>query len=105
MLKYRVIVEIEKEIESEWLKWMTEVHIPEVLATGLIDKAELLRNIEYDAGQIYVADYTINNNENYHQYLEEFAPGLRTKAEIRFCGRYHPRREVFEVVELFDSVR
>jgi len=35
MILYNVTVKIMKPLEAEWLKWMKEVHIPDVINTGL----------------------------------------------------------------------
>ena len=35
MILYNVTVKIDSEVHEEWLKWMLEVHIPEVMETGL----------------------------------------------------------------------
>ena len=34
MLLYNVTVIIEDAAAEEWLQWMQEIHIPEVMATG-----------------------------------------------------------------------
>ena len=39
MLIYNVTINIEESVEKEWLAWMQQVHIPEVIATGKFVKA------------------------------------------------------------------
>ncbi|MBT6516091.1 MAG: DUF4286 family protein, partial [Crocinitomicaceae bacterium] len=34
MIVYSVTVKVNQEIEENWLRWMKEVHIPDVMATG-----------------------------------------------------------------------
>jgi len=34
MIIYSVTVTISKDAESDWLKWMKNVHIPDVIRTG-----------------------------------------------------------------------
>ena len=34
MIVYSVTVAIDDSIEQDWVNWMKEVHIPEVMATG-----------------------------------------------------------------------
>ena len=35
MILYNVTIAIDNNIENEWKKWMSEVHIPDVIATLL----------------------------------------------------------------------
>jgi hypothetical protein len=44
MIVYNVTVNIDGAVEQEWLKWMKEVHIPEVLATDE-EKLYLLKTV------------------------------------------------------------
>ncbi len=35
MILYNVTISIDPEVHQEWLAWMKEVHIPDVLKTGM----------------------------------------------------------------------
>ena len=35
MIIYNVTVSVEESIKKDWLTWMQDVHIPEVMATGI----------------------------------------------------------------------
>ncbi len=37
MILYNVTVALDPAIETEWLAWMQQEHIPEVMATGCFD--------------------------------------------------------------------
>ena len=41
MYIYNVTINVDETIHDEWLVWMTEIHIPNVLSTGKFIKAIL----------------------------------------------------------------
>ena len=44
MILYSVTINIEKEIEEEWLNWMKQIHIPSMLDTKLIAENKILKH-------------------------------------------------------------
>ncbi|MEM6764826.1 MAG: DUF4286 family protein [Bacteroidota bacterium] len=36
MITYQISITIQEEVEKEWISWMKTVHVPEVVATGLV---------------------------------------------------------------------
>ena len=46
MVVYKVIIQIEKKIEKEWLKWMYDVHIPEIMDLKIFYKSRLFSIIK-----------------------------------------------------------
>jgi hypothetical protein len=46
MILYNVTVSIDESVEKEWLQWMKEVHIPDVMNTGLFVSSKICRRRE-----------------------------------------------------------
>lgn len=86
MFIYNVTVHVEPAIEKEWLAWMKEEHLAEILATGKFIEAKLFRVItDQDHGGIsYATQYLCNSVNDYNAYLEENATALKQKAKERF---------------------
>ena len=103
MILYNVTVQTEPEIEQEWLDWMQQEHIPELLATGLFQTARLCRltGQEADANPTFAAQYFFASEENYERYLAEHAPQMRQKGIDRFGSRFIAFRTVLEVISTF----
>ena len=54
MYIYNVTINIEDSVQNEWLRWMQEKHIPEVLATGKFSEAKMSQVlVEEDTGVTY----------------------------------------------------
>ena len=54
MYIYNITINIEKSIEEDWLRWMQEKHIPEMLNTGKFFEAKMCQvMVEEDQGVTY----------------------------------------------------
>ncbi|GBL36310.1 hypothetical protein EMGBS15_19050 [Filimonas sp.] len=81
MYIYNVSIKIVPEIETDWVRWMKEEHMNEVLQTGLFDQYilfELMEPVDED-GKTYIAQYMTDSRARYEKYIEEYAPLLREK--------------------------
>lgn len=59
MILYNVTVNVEKDVEKEWLDWMKNIHIPFVLKTNLFEENKIFRIMHdsEDAGINYSIQY------------------------------------------------
>jgi len=100
MILYNVTVSIDPEIEKDWLQWMKEVHIPDVLATGYFDGHRLCRVIGGDEnGVSYAVQYICESLAKLQQYEIKHAPTLRADYKNRYEGKYAVFRTLLEVIE------
>jgi hypothetical protein len=99
MLIYNVTVNIEDDVREEWLTWMKQVHIPDVMKTGLFLENKICKVLGVeDEGSTYSVQYTCRNIEDYTRYVEEFAPGLQKEHNDRFREKYVAFRSLLEIV-------
>src|SRR5581483_1669708 len=82
MFIYNVTIQIEWDIHEAWLKWMMDVHIPQMLGTGCFQQYQLVRLLEIDesAGPTYAVQYYAESKSNYNRYMELFAPAIRKRS-------------------------
>lgn len=101
MIIYNVTSKVAFEIEKEWVKWMQEEHLAEVVATGCFTHAQLLRLLESydDEGATYTAQYFATSKELQEKYIAQFAASLREKAFAKWGNRFIAFRSVMEVVQ------
>ena len=99
MILYNVTVNIDETVAEEWLVWMKEVHIPEVLKTGLFIENKICRiHAEEDGGMAYSIQYLLHSWEDYEKYQAEFAPALQEDHTKRYEGKFAAFRTLLEVV-------
>jgi len=80
MIIYRVTAVVPATIVQEWLSWMLEVHIPEVLATGCFFGNAIHRCLDENVIETtFVINYHASSMEHYQRYASQHAPTLQSK--------------------------
>ena len=100
MLIYNVTVGVDKSIEQEWLLWMKEVHIPDVMNTRMFVAYKFYKVLtkEDDASVSYAIQYSAKTLDDVDHYLEKFAPALRDEVKNKFGDRQVSFRTLLEEV-------
>ena len=99
MILYNVTVNIDNDVEKDWLQWMKEVHIPDVMSTGLFVSSKMYKVLSDDeGGTTYAIQYSCANMALYERYRDEHAGRLQSETQRTFGGRYVAFRTLLEVV-------
>ncbi len=99
MILYNVTVKIENNSHDDWLKWMKEVHIPEVLDTGLFEEYKICRILHDDPeGETYAIQYFCKDMDTFKRYQTEYAPKLQAEHQKRYKNKYVAFRTLMEVL-------
>lgn len=100
MLLYNVTVGVDKDIEEEWLQYMREKHIKDVLNTGLFVESKMYKVLhDQDDGSVsYSIQYFARSIEDVQQYLEVFAPVLIEQHRKKFEHKHIAFRTLLEEV-------
>lgn len=89
MIIYNVTVNIDNSVHDQWLKWMQEKHIANMLATGKFTSARLVKVVVDEAmeGKTYSVQFVTDSKETLQQYYTEDAPRLREEGQALFGDR------------------
>lgn len=100
MYIYNVTINIEESVHDEWLDWMQETHIPDMLATGKFTQAKMCKVLvkEESGGITYAVQYTTASKEVLGQYYEEDAERLRRDGLTRFADKFVAFRTELEII-------
>ncbi len=100
MIIYNVTIKLQIAIEGEWLRWLQQEHIPEVLQSGCFNNARVLKLLETNdsEGPTYAIQYAAESKVLYDRYIEKYAAGLRNKSFERWGDKFIAFRTVMEVV-------
>lgn len=99
MILYNVTVNIDNDVREEWLRWMKEVHIPEVLKTGLfIDNRMFHVMVNEEKGTTYSIQYTLRSMDELHTYQRDHAPRLQKEHSDRYANKFVAFRTILEQV-------
>jgi hypothetical protein len=99
MIIYNVTIKVENQIANEWLEWMKQEHIPELMQTGLFIDARLCKLLEQDEteGITYIAQYFCKDIEAYNSYISDHAGRMRDKSFTRFGNKFIAFRTLMQV--------
>lgn len=99
MIIYNVTINIDESIHDNWLRWMQQTHIPDMLATGKFSKALMSRVLveEEMGGVTYSVQYTTDSAETLQRYYKEDAPRLRADSKP-FEGRFVAFRTELQII-------
>ena len=102
MIIYNVTINIDDSVRDEWLKWMKEVHIPDVMRTGLFLENRMLKILTDETetgGTNYSVQYTCRNMDDFNTYEKTFAPALRKAHAEKYSDRFVSFRTLLELVD------
>ncbi len=105
MIIYNVTVNIDDSVHDKWLLWMTEKHIPEVLATGKFVKATFVKVliVEEMGGSTYSTQFFAESAEKLEAYYNEDAPRMRAEGADLFGDKMLAFRTELEVLKEFNA--
>lgn len=99
MIIYNVTVNIDDSVHEDWLQWMRDVHIPEVMATGYFLENRFCRiMVEEQQGTSYSIQYLCRNMEDLVEYQRDHSPELQAKHTERYKGKFVAFRTLLETV-------
>jgi len=100
MIIYNVTTNIHESVKDQWLKWMQEKHIPEILATQKFSSARIVRvMIEEEMGGItYSVQYVTDSKETLERYYIEDEPKFQQEALGLFADKLLSFRTELELI-------
>ncbi len=104
MIIYSVTVNIEAEILENWVNWMINTHIPEVMATNCFIAShfhQLIFPENEDNSYTFNIQYECESEEILENYRNSFAPALIEKTELLFRGKFDAFRTILDKIATF----
>lgn len=87
-------------IHDEWLLWMKNGHIDELLGTGFFFEYRMVRILEIDEtdGPTYAVQYFANSINEYYRFVEQQLPIITQKEILKWGGNFVSFSTIMEVV-------
>ena len=100
MIIYNVTIKVHHSIHDQWLHWLKEEHIPEIINTGCFTHANILELLEVDTieGPTYAVQYIAESKAQYNLYIENFSAEMRQKAFNKWGDQFIAFRSVMQIV-------
>lgn len=100
MIIYNVTVKVESAIAADWLIWLRQEHVPDVIGTGCFTGATVLQLIDIDntEGPTYAIQYKAESKAFYNLYIEKYADEMRRKSFEKWGNRFIAFRTAMQVI-------
>jgi hypothetical protein len=101
MIIYNVTINVDNSIHQDWINWMRNKHLAEVMASGLFVEYRILKllNLQEDeTGTTYAIQYKSKNRADYEEYQRAFAPALQAEGRALFGDKFVAFRTLLEEV-------
>lgn len=100
MIIYNITINIHESVHDQWMSWMQQKHINDVLATGKFTSARMVKVLieEEMGGKTYSIQFTTDSKETLLRYYNEDAPKLREEGLRLFGDKMLAFRTELEVV-------
>jgi uncharacterized protein DUF4286 len=106
MIIYNVTTNIDDSVHDQWLTWMEQKHIPEIMATGKFTSARLVKVliVEEMGGTTYSVQFTTDSKATLERYYTDDAPKLRDESLQLFGDKMIAFRTELELISEYDSI-
>lgn len=100
MYIYNITTKVSWPIQEDWVSWMKEKHIPEVMNSGCFTEFRFVKLLETDEtdGLTYAVQYFAASKADYEYYIQHFAPSLRNDATAKWGEHFISFRSLMELV-------
>lgn len=100
MYIYNVTTNVSETVIEDWLVWMKETYIPEMIGTGCFTGAKLSRVMvqEEMGGKTFSTQYTVKNKEIFKEFYLTHVAIMNAKVEKKFSGNYVQFQTELEVL-------
>jgi hypothetical protein len=97
---YNVTTKVDRSIAEEWLTWLKEEHIPDLINTGCFTHAVILQLLEANdtEGPTYAVQYHAKSKAFYNRYIAQHADSMRKIATGKWGNKFIAFRTVMQVV-------
>ena len=101
MVSYNVTIIINLDKEKEWLTWMQEDHIPNIMMSGYFVEYRLwrLESLDESEGITYSFQLLCKDQETLDLYLQEKAVEFRNRLDKKFDPHFVSFRSRMRLIE------
>jgi uncharacterized membrane protein len=100
MYIYNVTVNISEDVHLEWLKWMKEKHIVDVMKTGCFVDNQIVKVLYVeDQGHTYSVQYKFLDMSDIEKYQKDYANALQADHKAMFGEKYTAFRTLLQIVD------
>lgn len=100
MILYNVTIILEEQIHNNWLKWLKNEHLKEIMSSGFFISYRVLRVLDSpNEGVTYCVQYIADSVEKYNEYIQIHPDQLQTNVPAEFLNKFVVFSTLMEFIE------
>lgn len=100
MILYNVTIILDEEIHVNWLKWLKNEHLKEMMDTGFFISYRVLKVLDSpNEGHTYCVQYILDSVEKYNKYMQVQPNQLQTNVPAEFLNKFVVFSTLMEFIE------
>ena len=97
MIIYNVTISLDPSIHKEWLDWMINKHIPDVMDTGYFLENKICKLL-VDDEVTYAIQYMCKDTNTLEMYQKKCARNLQEEHNEKFRNKFGAFRTILEII-------
>ena len=101
MIIYNITTKVHHGIAADWLQWLKEIHVKDVMQSECFTKYRIVKLLEVDEadGPTYAIQFFAESKGLYNLYIEKFAGEMRNRSFTKWGDKFISIRSVMQIVE------
>ncbi len=101
MIIYNITTKVHNSISTEWLLWLKEVHVKEVMESECFTEYKIVKLLEIDEveGPTFAVQFFADSKALYNRYIEKFAGEMRNRSFEKWGDKFISIRSVMQIVD------
>jgi hypothetical protein len=101
MFIYNVTVKVEAQIAEDWLQWLLNEHVPNIMQTKCFTDYRVVRLLEVNdsEGPTYAIQYYAQSKADYNRYIEIHSSKMHQLSLQKWAEKSVAFESVMEVVK------
>ena len=100
MIIYNITTKVHHSIALEWLQWLKEIHVKEVMESNCFTEFKIVKLLEIDEtdGPTFAVQFAAESKGLYNRYIEKFAGEMRKQSFDKWGDKFISIRTVMQIV-------
>ena len=100
MIIYNITTKVHNSIALEWLQWLKEIHVKEVMESNCFTEFKIVKLLEIDEtdGPTFAVQFAAESKGLYNRYIEKFAGEMRKQSFDKWGDKFISIRTVMQIV-------
>ena len=100
MIIYNITTKVHHSIALEWLQWLKEIHVKEVMESNCFTEFKIVKLLEIDEtdGPTFAVQFAAESKGLYNRYIEKFAGEMRKQSFDKWGDKFISIWTVMQIV-------